>query len=826
MSDRAPPAPLLPAANSTLPVDAILPQLAATLATGNRAIMVAAPGAGKTTRVPPFLLSQSWCAGRVLVLEPRRIAARAAASHVARSLGGEPGGAIGYRVRLEARVGPATRVEYLTEGVFTRMALDDPELKGVSAVLFDEYHERHLETDLAMALCLDIQEALRPDLRLLVMSATIDTARLSRLLDGAPAIESAGRAFPVELRHEPRHAGEPVETAVARVVAAALRTEQGSILAFLPGQAEIRRAERMLAPQLPAATTLHCLHGALGLAEQDAAIRPAMAGQRKVVLSTSIAETSLTIEGVRVIVDCGLARVPRFDPRSGFTRLETVRASRFSVEQRAGRAGRTGPGVAIRLWMEAQTGALEQSSRPEILDADLSGLALDLADWGATDPAAMRFADAPPAAAWREATALLKRLGAIDDAGRLADDGRAMRGLAVPPRYAAMIARAASFGQAEDAALLALLAGERGLAGDSPDLALRLERLKGDRSPRAVAVRNLARSMAAAKNRDDATGREYSAGALLSLAWPERIAQRRGEGFRLAGGGGAAAPRDGVFARCDWLAIAEMQGAAASARIAAAAQLDLSEILELHAGAIAETRLVAFDEGSGAVRARRLRKLGELRLAEGPAEATGEETAAALIAAIRRRGLASLPFEGAAARLRARLRHVHARDEANWPNVGDAALLAGLETWLGPFLSGANSLAAIGVGRLVEGLRFLLASSGIDAASLDRAAPEYFRTPAGSKLPLDYADTGARLSVRVQELYGMNMHPLVAGRPLTLELLSPAGRPIQITTDLPGFWRGSWRAVRSEMRGRYPRHVWPEDPQAAVPTARAKPRAL
>jgi ATP-dependent helicase HrpB len=813
-------------ANSGLPVDAILPQLADLLVAGNRAIVVAAPGAGKTTRVPPFLLSQSWCAGRVLVLEPRRIAARAAAGHVARSLGGEPGGMVGYRVRFETRVGPATRVEYLTEGVFTRMALDDPELKGVSAVLFDEYHERHLETDLAMALCLDIQEALRPDLRLLVMSATIDTARLSRLLGGAPAIESAGRAFPVALRHEPRLAGEPVEKAVARLAVAALRTESGSILAFLPGQAEIRRAEQLLAPQLPAGTTLHCLHGALGFAEQDAAIRPAMAGQRKVVLATSIAETSLTIEGVRVVIDCGLARVPRYDPRSGFTRLETVRASRFSVEQRAGRAGRTGPGVAIRLWLEAQTGALEQSSRPEILDADLSGLALDLAHWGVADPAAMRFADAPPAAAWREATALLKRLGAIDEAGALTADGRAMRGLAVPPRYAAMIARAARFGQAGDAALLALLAGERGLGGESPDLAVRLERLKSERAPRAAAVRKLAGSMAAAvASFPQAPKRDYSAGALLSLAWPERIAQRRGEGFRLAGGGGAAAPRDGDFARCDWLAIAELQGAAASARIAAAAQLDLSEIMELHAGAIVETREVAFDEGSGAVRARRLRRLGELRLAEGPAEATGEETAAALIAAIRKLGLASLTFAGAASRLRARMRHLHAQDEAGWPNVGDESLLAGLEIWLGPFLAGANSLGAIGVGRLVEGLRFLLASFGADVARLDREAPEHFRTPAGSNLPLDYADTGVRLSVRVQELYGMKTHPLVAGRPVTLELLSPAGRPIQVTTDLPGFWRGSWRAVRTEMRGRYPRHVWPQDPQNAVPTARAKPRA-
>lgn len=817
------PQPGLP--GSALPVDDVLRQLADALGERGTAVLVAAPGAGKTTRVPAFLLGEAWCAGKVLVLEPRRIAARAAAGHVARLHDGEPGGLIGYRVRFDQRAGPLTRVEYVTEGVFTRMALDDPQLSGVSAVLFDEYHERHLETDLAMALCLDIREALRPDLRLLAMSATIDAREVSRLLGDAPVVASAGRMFPVELRHEPRQPAEPAERAVARAALAALRSHEGSLLAFLPGQAEIRRAAGILAPQLPHGVSLHALHGSLGPAEQDAAIRPAPAGQRKLVLATSIAETSLTIEGVRIVVDSGLARVPRYDPRSGFTRLETVRASRFSVDQRAGRAGRTAPGIAIRLWAEPQTGALPQASRPEILDADLSRLALDLAAWGVSDPAKMRFADPPPQAAWREAVALLKRLGALDEAGRLTQTGQRMRDLPVPPRYGAMIAQASHHGQAHDAALLAVLAGERGLGGESPDLALRLDRLRTERAPRAIAARKLAGTMAGeGADRGLSPGAGLSAGALLSLAWPERIAQRRGSGFRMAGGGGAICRDDDAFPRSQWLTLAELQGPAASARIVSAAEIAPEEIERLHGAAIAARREVVFDEETGTVRARQVRRLGELRLSEGPAAATDEEASALLIAAIRRRGPGAFAFSGNALRLRNRIRHLRAQSGAPWPDVSDEALLAGLETWLGPLLSAVMSLRAIDAAMLADGLRLLLARAGIDPARLGREAPERFRTPAGSDIALDYRDGEVRLSVRIQELFGLTTHPVVAGRPVVLELLSPAARPIQVTTDLAGFWRGSWRQVRAEMRGRYPRHDWPENPAEAKPTTRARPR--
>lgn len=813
------------APGAALPVDASLPELLGVLGKRNVAVLTAPPGAGKTTRVPAALLGEAWCTGRVLALEPRRLAARAAAAFVARQRGEAPGRTIGYRVRLETRVSAATRVEFVTEGVFTRMALADPELGGISAVIFDEFHERSLDTDLGLALALDIQAGLRPDLRILVMSATLEIDRLSRFLGGAPVIESHGRSFPIEVRYEARSADETIERATARAVLSALAAESGSVLAFLPGQAEIRRAIEHLAGRLPAGVSVHPLHGGIDPGEQEAAIRPAAPGTRKVVLATAIAETSLTIEGVRVVVDSGLARVPRYEPRTGLTRLETVRASHFSVDQRAGRAGRTGSGIAIRLWREQQNAALAPAARPEILEADLSPLALDLAGWGVTDPAALRWLDPPPAPAWTEAVALLKELGALDRSGAITPAGKAMRQLPLAPRFAHMVVAAADHGQAREAALLALIASERGLGGKAVDLALRLDRLRHDRGERAAAARRLAARMV--RDLPEAAPAGLSAGALLSLAWPDRMAQLRGagRGFRLANGRGAIIDEVEPLAREAFVVVADLQGAAASARILSAAAVTAGEIERLHGARFTRTREVGFDEASGAVRARHTRRLGTLVMSAVPVEPTFDEAGAVLAEAVRRKGLAALGWDKAATRLRDRIAFLN-RHVGGWPDASEAALLARLEDWLLPVAPAARSLADLGPRSLMAGLDQLLALHGRSRRELDAALPETFLTPAGSRIALRYEDDQVVLPVRVQELYGMTVHPAIADGSiaLTLELLSPAGRPIQVTRDLPRFWAGSWAAVRAEMRGRYPRHFWPEDPAGAPATTRVRPR--
>ncbi len=812
-----------------MPVDAVLPALLDALGTHSSAVLAAEPGAGKTTRVPFALLGAEWCTGRVLVLEPRRLAARSAAAFMARQIGEEPGRTVGYRVRLESRVSADTRIEFLTEGVFARRIMDDPELAGVSAVVFDEFHERSLDADFGLALALDIQRALRSDLRLLVMSATLETQAVARLLGGAPLIESPGRTFDVEIRHEDRSGTESVEDAMARIVRRTLAQEEGSILAFLPGQKEIRRTAERLTGLLPADASLHQLYGALDAREQDAAIRPPPSGARKVVLATAIAETSLTIDGVRIVIDSGLKRVPRYEARTGLTRLETVRASRSAITQRAGRAGRTAPGVAIRLWREQQTAALPARDTPEILEADLSGLALDLAAWGVHDPAQLDFLDLPPTAAWNEARELLQSLEALDASGAITAQGRAMRELPLPPRFAHMVVRAAGHGQGLDAAMLAVLASERGLGGNSPDLAARLERFRNESGERASAARGLARSIA----RGVAAGsqsapQDLSPGALLSLAWPDRIARSRGPGggFRLANGRGANIDPGEGLARAPFLVVADLQGTAAAARILSAAPIEEAEIVALHGGRIASTRELRLDPASGQVRARQVRKLGSLVLSETTAELTPEDTPQAiLLAHLRATGLDGLDWGKGAARLRERVAFLHAQDPA-WPDMGEAALVEELEDWLAPFLVRARGLRDVTPALLHDGLAHRLALAGRSAGEVERHAPELFTTPTGSRLPIRYGDGKAVLAVRVQELYGMTQHPAImdGALPLTLELLSPAHRPIQVTEDLPGFWRGSWAAVRSEMRGRYPRHLWPEDPAAAQPTSRAKPR--
>jgi ATP-dependent helicase HrpB len=810
-----------------LPIHAVLPELAAALAAGSSAVLVAPPGAGKTTVVPLALLEEPWATGRILVLEPRRLAARAAARRMAQTLGEGVGDTVGFRVRMESRVSARTRVEVVTEGVFTRMLLDDPGLDGLAAVLFDEFHERSLDADLGLALALDAQAVLRPDLKLLVMSATLDGARVAALLGGAPVVESAGRAFPVDTRHLGRDPALRIEDQVVRAVRRALAEQGGSQLVFLPGAAEIRRVERSLAEQLGPDVILAPLYGALDPAEQDRAVEPAPEGRRKVVLATSIAETSLTIEGVRVVIDSGLARVPRYDPASGLTRLATVRVSQAAADQRRGRAGRTESGVCYRLWAEPETRALPPFARPEILESDLSRLALDLAAWGARDASELAFLDPPPTAAMTEARAFLQRIGALDDAGALTSHGRAVSRLPLPPRLAQMVVRGAEQGAGARAALVAAVASERGLGGDDADLRTRLERLGRDASHRAKDARALAARWArlAGAGRDEPDGPD--AGRLLALAYPERIARARGASgeYRLASGRGVFLEPTDALAREPWLAVGELGGGEARDRILLAAPLDGARIATDFASQLTVSELVETD-AAGRTRAKRVTRLGRIvveeRTIDDPDPALISRT---LLERVRREGLAALGPNEALDRLRARVAFLRGMEPDAWPDLSEAALLAQAGSWLAPLLDGERSLSSLSSSAVAEALRALLPWEA--QRRLDSEAPERWEAPTGSRLAIDYgAEGGPRVEVRVQELFGLREHPTVArGRaPLSLVLLSPAHRPVQTTTDLPGFWRGSYAAVRAEMRGRYPKHPWPEDPAAAPPTTRAKPR--
>lgn len=819
---------------TSLPIDDALPELRAALRAGTNAVLVAPPGAGKTTRVPLALVGEPWVAGRkILVLEPRRLAARAAATRMARTLGEEAGQTVGYRARFGSKVGRDTRIEVITEGIFTRMMLDDPELSGVAAVLFDEFHERSLDADLGLALALDAQGALREDLRLLVMSATLDGARVARLLGEAPVIESLGRAYPVETRYAGRDPRSPIDRQMAEAIQRALAGETGSILAFLPGVAEIRRTERLLREAVSdPSVDIDPLYGALLPAEQDRAISPAPAGRRKVVLATSIAETSLTIEDVRLVVDSGLARVPRFEPGVGLTRLETVRVSRAAADQRRGRAGRTQPGICIRLWNEPETASLPAYATPEILAADLARLVLDLAVWGVREPSTLAFLDPPPAPAVSEAKALLAALGALDADGQVSELGRAMSRLPLEPRLARMVIEGARRGAGTEAARIAAVVSERGLGGDAPDLAHRLMDFSRDRSGRTDEARRLAerwaREAEALVSRERIPGPPPGPAVLLALAFPDRIARGRGDGrrFVLANGRGAALDPASSLARARFLAIAELTGTADEARILLAAELTEAEIEAEFGGAITEGVETAFDPASGALRARHLRRLGALVLAERTAPLKpGPETARALARAAAARGLERLGWSDAQRQWLDRARFLHASLPEIWPDLSWSTLAETVEEWLAPQLDGLTALGQINADALGRALSGLLPWEL--ARRMEQEAPSHFEVPTGSRLPIDYAaEGGPALSVRVQELFGLTTHPAIAGGrvPLTLALLSPAHRPIQLTRDLPAFWSGSWRDVRADMRGRYPRHPWPEDPAQAAPTRRAKPR--
>jgi ATP-dependent helicase HrpB len=828
--------------DTPLPIDAVLDELARVLAGNNAAVLVAPPGAGKTTRVPLALLDAPWLKNKkIIMLEPRRIAARASAERMAHTLGERVGETVGYRVRFGSKISRATKIEVVTEGIFSRQILDDPELSGIAAVLFDEFHERSLDADLGLALARDAQVGLREDLRILVMSATLDGARVAKLLGDAPVIASEGRAFAVETRYLGRKADAPLERQMADAIAMALRADPGSVLAFLPGAAEIRRTQNFLGERIhDAAIEIVPLFGALDAAVQDRAIAPAPKGQRKVVLATSIAETSLTIEGVRIVVDSGVARVPRYEPDIGLTRLETVRASRAAVDQRRGRAGRTEPGICYRLWDEPQTASLAAYTQPEILSADLSSLVLDLAQWGVSDPATLAFLDSPPAPALKEARSLLTELGALDGDGRITAEGNSLRALALPPRLARMIVDAHRLGAGEEAAEIAAVLTERGLGGDSVDLGARLDQFRRDRSQRAGSARSLAQRWASQVASSEGPlsapsplvgeGRgegSLSTGIMLAFAFPDRVARNRGNGsFVLANGRGAAIDQTSALARAPYIAVAELTGTAANGRILLAAPIAQADIETRFADQIENVDEVTFDRTSMALRGRRKRTLHAITLSEAPMALTPSvETARVLADGLIAAGVERLPWSKPLKQWRDRVMFLRKAEGESWPDLSDDALAVQHETWLLPALYDKTSLKEFSTGDLSDALLTLLPWEL--RARLEREAPTHFEAPTGTLLPIDYeAEQGPTIAVRLQELFGLNSHPSIAkGKvPLVLELLSPAHRPVQVTRDLPGFWRGSYAAVRSDLRGRYPRHPWPDDPASAAPTRRVKPR--
>lgn len=805
-----------------LPVLDVLPALLASLADRPNAVLVAPPGAGKTTLVAPALLDAAWLGGgKIFLMLPRRLAARAAAERIAYLLGEQPGDRVGYRTRLESR--PGRRIECLTEGLFVNRLLADPGLDGVGALLFDEVHERNLEGDLGLALALDAQQ-LRPDLRILAMSATLDGARFARLMNDAPVLRSDGRSHPVEIHHLGRSDAR-IEDRMAAAIRTATAATSATVLAFLPGVAEIERtAERL---QLPADIALHKLHGQADPAAQRAALQP---GGRKLILATSIAETSLTIDGVDTVVDSGLARRPRFDRGSGLTRLVTERVSQAAATQRAGRAGRQAPGRAYRLWEEGETRGLIPFDPPEILDADLAPLLLRLADWGVRDPAELAWLDPPPTAAVAAARADLAALGALDADGALTAHGRRMGQLPVAPRIAHLLLEGAARGQAAEAARIALLLEERGLGGASIDLDDRLRRLGSDRSPRAAQGLRLAArwAEAAARLQPPAGAPPLPSALLLATALPDWVARRRrapgasdqAADYLMANGRGVSVPTTEPLARAEWVAVADAGGAGASSRIRLAAAIPDDGLAAWLAGRTSVSERLAPDPASGRLGLVRIERLGAIEIGRRRMAATPDAIATALLAEVQDKGLAILPWTDAEKTLLARLRFAAAHGLAGLPDVSDAGLLAAHELWLSPRLAAASRIADVKLDGALMGLL-----DWPTAQALDRFAPARLHTPAGTSHAIDYAgEGGAEVEVRVQALFGLSAHPMLAdGRvPLLLALTSPAGRPIARTRDLAGFWQGAWADVRKEMKGRYPKHPWPEDPASATATVRTK----
>ncbi len=812
-----------------LPVQDVLNELDHALAKQCNAVLVAPPGAGKTTIVPLHLINADWCKDKMIILlEPRRLAARSAAQRMASLLGEQVGETVGYRMRLDTKASKKTRILVVTEGVFSRMILDDPELTGVAAILFDEFHERSLDADFGLALALDVANGLRPDLRLLVMSATLDGARIAKLLNSAPIIESKGRSFPVQLVYQPRKPDQKIEEAVANAISYWAKNEAGSILAFLPGQSEIKRTANLLNGKLPDNMIIAPLYGAMEGREQDIAIRPAKSGKRKVVLATSIAESSLTIDGVNIVIDSGLSRVPIFEPATGITRLVTVKASRASVDQRAGRAGRTSPGIAVRLWHEGQTSSLPDYSQPEILSADLANMVLDSAAFGITDINQLTFLDSPPKAAQKEAVLLLEKLSALDKDGPITPLGEAIRQKALPVRLSAMLIQAEQNGEAQLAAELAIVLTERGLGGMDVDLEKRITNFRHDHSERANKARILIKRLIGKNDFSSTPPPAVSnAARLLLTAWPDRVAKTRGNSgrFLAANGRGMVIDELSPLAKAKYLVVADVTGSAEQSRILAATEIDEETIRDVLHDKIENTIELNFDVANKAFRARDAQSLGAIQLSEKPyALPNGDEANRAIIAAIREHGLKLLPWTKETISLRQRLDWIYRGLGAPWPQMSDDVLLDNLEEWLLPFLSGEAKFQSLSVKTIHDGLISLVPYTL--QREIDKKAPTHYTVPTGSHIPINYEGEEPLLSVRVQELFGLTQHPAIADGtiPLVLELLSPAHRPIQITKDLPKFWQGSWSDIRADMRGRYPKHPWPENPMLAEPTKRAKPR--
>ncbi len=831
----------------SLPIDQLLPDLRRTLTQECNAVLQAAPGAGKTTRVPLALLDAPWLQNRkIIMLEPRRLAARAAARFMAKSLGERVGETVGYRVHLDNRVGPATRVEVVTEGILARMLQQDPTLEAAGLVIFDEFHERSLAGDLGLALCLDSQSALREDLRLLLMSATLDGDAVAQLLGDAPLLSSAGRSFPVTQQYRPVRAHFARERRafcheVARQVLAALRDEEGSILVFLPGAGEIRQLQALLeAAPLDESVLLAPLYGQLSAQAQDAAIQPAAAGRRKVVLATAIAETSLTIEGIRVVIDAGLTRQLRFDPNTGLSQLVTVPVSQASAEQRCGRAGRLQAGVCYRLWSQQQT--LLARSTPEILQADLTPLVLELAQWGVRDVTQLRWLDEPPAAHLAQATVLLQQLGALDAAARITSHGRDMLQFGTHPRLAHMMLKGQSLGAGVLACELAALLGERdpmtASAGRDADITLRVELLRKIRKSPAASDGLLRQIRATAAQwqrqlRCEPHPPDHAdlsmAGVLLAFAYPDRIARRRAGSdnrFIMSNGRGALFIDAEPLAAEDMIVAAHLDGAR-EARIHLAARVQNEQLRDTHAALLTTVTHVDWDEREGCVQARRQVRLGEVVLDDEPwKEADPQAVAQALLTGIRRQGIAVLPWDAASRELQARLCFMRGLEPESWPDVSDSALLATLESWLLPYITELSRLTHL---KRLDLHAILLAQLDWPAQQrLDEQAPTHLRVPSGSRVRLDYSQATPVLAVRLQEMFGLTETPrIAAGRvPLLLHLLSPARRPVQITQDLAAFWQGSYHDVRRELKGRYPKHHWPEDPLRAQATTRTRRKTV
>ncbi len=820
----------------TLPINAILCELAQALAASANAVLQAPPGAGKTTRVPLALLEADWLAGKkIIMLEPRRLAARNAANFMATYLAEKTGDSIGYRIRMDTKVGPTTRIEVVTEGVLTRMLQSDPMLDGVGLVIFDEFHERSLQADLGLALCLESQAALRNDLKILVMSATLDGAATAKLLGDAPLVTSEGRSYPVEIHYvapPPRARREQLLHHQASVITKALQQENGSLLVFLPGTGEICQLEQQLQQmKLGDNILITPLYGDLSLEAQEKAIQPAPTGKRKIVLATNIAETSLTIEGIRIVIDSGLARVPRFEPSTGLTRLETCNISQASAEQRRGRAGRLEPGSCYRLWPEGQQ--LLAHSRAEILEADLAPLALELAQWGSHNPQQLQWLNTPPKATFSQAQDLLKQLGALNNDLRITPHGQQMAQLPLHPRLAHMILKGKQMGAGKLACQIAALLSERDPLRKSEtrdsDLRSRLTLLATNSNSNSLKrIRQSARQWQIQLNISAGNHDLSLTGVLLGLAYPDRIAQRRpGQDGRylLANGRGATFGEHESLANEPYLVIAELGARQTEARIFRAAGINAQQIDEHFSKLIESKNNINWDQRSKTVQAAQQQCLGALVLNEKPLDNPApEQICAALLEGVRQTGPQCLSWNKANRQWQQRVQFLHQHEPDNWPDVSNQALLNNLDEWLAPFLNGMNRLSHLDKLDLQTALNTLLPWS--QQQQLEQLAPTHIQVPSGSQIALNYDNNPPILPVRLQEIFGASDTPTIANGKvkLLLHLLSPAQRPMQVTQDLKGFWQGSYAEVKKEMKGRYPKHYWPDDPLQAEPTRRVKPR--